>query len=231
MIQRSGTTLPTRARYWVIVFAVTLSFITYIDRVCISQAAPNITHDLGLSKVQMGYAFSAFALAYALFEIPGGWLGDVIGARKVLMRIVIWWSFFTAATGWAWNLASLWVTRFLFGAGEAGCFPNLTKAFTTWLPQDERVKAQGIMWMSARWGGAITPYLVFQVFKLMSWRSAFALFGALGVVWAIFFYRWFRDDPREHKSVNTAELDLLKGTENLSGGHTAVPWKKLVTSR
>src|SRR5436309_2667527 len=143
---------PTHARYWVIVFAVTLAVITYIDRVCISQAAPAISKDLGLTPSQMAWVFSAFAWAYALFEIPGGWLGDRIGARKVLMRIVVWWSFFTAATGWAWNVASLVVTRALFGAGEAGCFPNLTKAFTSWLPGDERVRAQGIMWMSARWG-------------------------------------------------------------------------------
>ena len=105
-------------------FAATLAIITYIDRVCISQAASDIQRDLGLTKVQMGWAFAAFAWAYALFEIPGGWLGDKIGPRKVLMRVVVWWSFFTAATGWAWNLASLLVTRFLFGAGEAGCFPE-----------------------------------------------------------------------------------------------------------
>jgi len=141
---------PTRVRYWVIVFAVTLAVVTYIDRVCISLAAPFITADLKLTEVQMGYAFSAFAWAYALFEIPGGFLGDWMGARRVLLRIVLWWSFFTAATGWAWNFAALCVTRFLFGAGEAGCFPNLTKTFTTWLPHHERVRAQAIMWLSAR---------------------------------------------------------------------------------
>ena len=151
---------PTGARHWVIVFAITLSVITYIDRVCISQAAPLMRRDLGLSAMQMGAVFSAFAWAYAMFEVPGGWLGDWLGPRRVLMRIVIWWSFFTAATGWVWNYVSLWVTRFLFGAGEAGCFPNLTKAFTTWLPQHERVRAQGIMWMSARWGGAFTLSLI-----------------------------------------------------------------------
>src|SRR5687768_13187752 len=94
---------PTSTRSWVIVFAVTLSVITYIDRVCISQAAPAMMRDLSLTPVQMGYAFSAFAWAYALFEIPGGWLGDRFGVRKVLMRVVIWWSVFTAATGWVWN--------------------------------------------------------------------------------------------------------------------------------
>src|SRR5262245_51294901 len=132
---------PTRARNGVIIFAITLAIITYIDRVCISQAAPSMRRDLGLSAVEMGWAFAAFTWAYALFEIPGGWLGDRLGARKVLMRIVIWWSFFTAATAWVWNLPSLIVTRALFGAGEAGCFPNLTKSFSTWLPMRERVRA------------------------------------------------------------------------------------------
>jgi len=222
---------PTQVRYWVIVFAVTLAIITYIDRVCISQAAPSITRDLGLSTVQMGYAFSAFGWAYALFEIPGGFLGDWLGPRKVLMRIVLWWSFFTAATGWAWNFASLAVTRALFGAGEAGCFPNITKAFTTWLPQEERVRAQGITWMSARWGGAFTPYLVYQTFQLMSWQHAFELFGALGVGWAIFFYRWYRDNPRDNPRVNAAELRLMRGSDELAGGHGDVPWAKLIRSR
>lgn len=221
---------PTRVRYWVVVFAVTLAVITYIDRVCISQAAPLITRDLGLSPVQMGYVFSAFAWAYALFEIPGGFLGDWIGPRKVLMRIVIWWSFFTAATGWAWNFFSLLVTRFLFGAGEAGCFPNLTKAFTTWLPQDERVRAQGIMWLSARWGGAFTPFLVVMVFQLLDWRRAFELFGAIGLVWAVAFFLWFRDNPRDNKKLNAAELELLKETEDLGAGHARVPWARFARS-
>lgn len=221
----------TRARYWVIVFAITLSILAYIDRVCISMAAPNMMHDLGLSKVQMGYVFSAFALAYALFEIPGGWMGDAWGPKRVLIRIVLWWSFFTAATGWVWNMVSLWLVRFLFGAGEAGCFPNLTKAFTTWLPHHERVRAQGIMWTFARWGGAFTPPLVILVFDYTSWRQAFGLFGLLGLVWCIFFLRWFKDNPRDHKSVNGAELALLAGAEEMAAGHGDVPWKKLVSSR
>mgnify|MGYP000297782015 CR=1 FL=1 len=222
---------PTRARYWVIVFAVTLAILAYIDRVCISQAAPLISHDLGLTKTQMGSIFSAFALAYALFEIPGGWLGDWMGPRRVLLRIVAWWSVFTALTGYMWNFASLWVTRFLFGAGEAGCFPNLTKAFTTWLPQHERVRAQGIMWMFARWGGAFTPPLVVLTMQHMSWRWAFVLYGAIGFVWAAFFYSWFRDNPRHHKSVNAAELALLEGADEMASGHGDVPWGKLIRSR
>lgn len=229
---------PTHTRYWVIVFAVTLAVLSYIDRVCISQAAPVISRDLGLDKEQMGWVFSAFGIAYALFEIPGGWMGDWMGPRRVLMRIVIWWSFFTAATGWAWNFTSMLVTRALFGAGEAGCFPNLTKAFSAWLPRSERTRAQGIMWMFARWGGAFTPPLVVATFALMArlgapspWRWAFVAFGALGTIWAVLFYMWYRDNPRDKKSVNAGELALLAENQALAETHGDVPWKKLITSR
>jgi len=222
---------PSGTRHWILGFATALAVITYIDRVCISQAAPDIQRALHLTKVEMGWAFAAFAWAYALFEIPGGWLGDKIGPRKVLMRVVVWWSIFTAATGWAWNLTSLLVTRFLFGAGEAGCFPNLAKMFTNWLPRRERSRAVGVMWLSARWGGAFTPLLVVWVFSLMSWRHAFALFGAIGIVWAFFFYRWFRDNPRDHKGVNAAELALLEETQINSAGHANVPWAKMLRTR
>ena len=221
---------PTRARYWVIVFAVTLAVIQYIDRVCIAKAAPLVTHDLGLSKAQMGWVFSAFTLAYALFEIPTGYWGDRTGPRLILLRVVLWWSFFTAATGWAFNWVSLVVVRFLFGAGEAGCFPNLTKAFAHWLPVSERLRTQAIMWMSARWGGAITPTLVFLVLSVVNWRVAFLLFGLLGVIWAVVFARWFRDNPREHPSVNAAEADLLPAAAEPSA-HFAVPWGQLLRSR
>jgi ACS family glucarate transporter-like MFS transporter len=214
----------------VVVFAVTLAVVTYIDRVCISIAAPFIRADLHLSAVRMGYVFAAFGWAYALFEIPGGFLGDWMGARRVLLRIVVWWSLFTAATGWAWNFASLAVTRFLFGAGEAGCFPNLTKTFTTWLPHHERVRAQGIMWLSARWGGAFTPPLVYLVINLTSWRHAFELFGCIGVVWAVFFYAWYRDHPRDNRRLNHAERLLLLPNEALAAGHAHVPWRKFVAS-
>jgi MFS family permease len=227
----AATAAPTHARYGVVAFAVTLAVIQYIDRVCISQSAPLISADLQLSPQQMGYVFSAFTLAYALFEIPCGYLGDRIGPRKVLLRIVLWWSFFTAATGWARSWLTLVATRFLFGAGEAGCFPNLTKAFNRWLPLSERTRAQGVMWMSARWGGAATPLLVFVCLQYMPWRAAFTVFGLLGIVWAILFFAWYRDNPREHKSVNAAEAALLPAEPAHAGGHVHVPWRKLWRSR
>lgn len=220
---------PTMVRYKVVYFAIALVIITYIDRVCISNFAPYISKDLGLSKSDMGWVLSAFALSYALFEIPTGWMGDMHGPRKTLLRIVVWWSFFTAATGWAWNWLSLVVTRFLFGIGEAGAFPNLTKAFTLWLPTQERVRAQGIMWMAARWGGAFTGILVLWVMQYMTWRQAFGLFGALGIVWAVIFYAWYRDHPKDHPSVNKAELEHIGDTHAVTGDHK-VPWARFASS-
>ena len=232
MIEQSRqavSAVPTRARYTTTLFAMALAVVMYVDRVAISQAAPLISADLGLSKIQMGWALSAFAWAYAVFEVPGGWLGDRIGPRRVLTRIVLWWSFFTAATGWVWNATSLVVTRALFGAGEAGCFPNLTRVLTTWLPVGERERAQGFLWFAARWSGAFTPILVALVLDYVTWRRAFELFGLLGVVWAIIFYRWYRDDPRGHPSVNAAEAALLPAATTAVGA--SIPWRRMATNR
>jgi len=178
----------------------------------------------------MSYIFSAFALAYALFEIPGGFMGDWLGPRRVLMRIVVWWSIFMIGIGRAWNFLSLLIMQLMFGAGEAGCYPNLTKAFTTWLPHDERVRAQGIMWMFSRWGGAVTPAVVVFLLQFMSWRWVFTLFGLIGVVWALLFYRWYRDDPHDKPGLNAAELKLLAEAKKTASGHGDVPWGKLVRS-
>jgi len=223
--------IPTRVRYGVVFFAVTLAIITYVDRICITKTAGDIQRDLGLTRGQMSWVFTIFAWTYGLFEIPWGWLGDRSGARKVLMRVVVCWSFFTAATGWTWNLASLLVTRALFGMGEAGAFPNLTKTFTTWLPAHERVRAQGILWLAARWGGAFTPFLVILILNFFSWRRTFEIFGALGIVWAYFFYRWYRDDPRTHPGVNDAERALIPKASETSASHGPAPWGRLMASR
>ncbi|MFN0106085.1 MAG: MFS transporter [Bryobacteraceae bacterium] len=222
---------PTHARYMVIFFAITLAILAYIDRVAISQAAKRIQTDLGLNDQEIGWVFSAFGIAYALFEIPGGWLGDLWGPKKVLIRIVVCWSLFTALTGAAMGFMSMVLIRFAFGAGEAGCFPNLTKAFSVWLPLEERTKAQGVMWTFARWGGAFTPPLVILAFTYMDWRWAFVAFGLLGVFWCAAFAWWFKDNPKDHPSVNAAEMELLKDVAHLGGGHGDVPWKKLVASR
>jgi ACS family glucarate transporter-like MFS transporter len=231
MAAPSPSPQPTHARYRAVAFGVALSFITYIDRVAISQAAPVISKELRLTTIQMGYVFSAFGSTYALLEIPSGWLCDRIGPRKVLTRIVLWWSFFTAATGWVWNLSSLVVTRLLFGAGEAGCFPSLAKSFRTWLPPSERAMAEGIKATAARWGAAFTPYLIVWLLGYVSWRQAFSVFGVVGVVWAAAFYWWYRDDPVEGRGVNQAELALLAPWKQERHIVAGAPWRKFLRSR
>jgi MFS family permease len=155
-------------------------------------------------------------------------MGDKFGTRKTLVRVVLWWSFFTAATGWMWDKASMFVCRFLFGAGEAGCFPNLTRAFSSWLRPEEKVRAQAILWMCARLGGAGTPLLVTIVLRQMSWKYAFVAFGSLGVVWAVFFWRWFRDEPKDHPEVNQAERALLANNPP-PARHDPVPWGRFLS--
>lgn len=231
MTPRVAAGNPSHARYWVIVFAVLLAVLSYIDRVAMSQTAPYIMKDLGLTKQQMGAIFGAFGLAYALFEIPGGWMGDWLGPRKVLMRIVLWWSTFTALMGWMWTFTAFWICQFFFGAGEAGGFPNITKMFSVWLPQRERVRAQGILWTAARWAGAFTAPLVIYTLTFVNWHWAFVIFGLPGFIWAICFFSWFRDNPRDHPSVNAAELALLGDAPKSATGHGNVPWIKLVRSR
>jgi len=221
---------PTRARHVAIWFFVALALITYLDRVAIGQAAPFMTRDLGLTPIQMGWVLSIFGYAYAVFEIPGGWLADRIGPRKVLMRIVLWWSFFTAATGWAWSASSLIVARGLFGAGEAGAFPSMTRAMTSWLPGKERERAQALVWTATRLSGAFTPLLVVWLITTLSWPRTFEILGVVGVVWAVFFYRWFRDDPASHPSVNAAEAALLPPASATAVAHSGVPWRRLLSA-
>jgi ACS family glucarate transporter-like MFS transporter len=218
------TSPPSKARYVVIAFAMALAVITYVDRVAISQAVVPISKELQLTPIQMGWALAAFGWAYAVFEIPGGWLADRIGPRRVLMRIVIWWSIFTAATGWAWNAASLIAIRGLFGAGEAGAFPNLTRVFTTWLPVRERERAQAWLWLATRISAAFTPLLVVMLIEKVGWRRTFEVFGVLGVIWAAAFYWWYRDTPAEHPSVNQAELAMLPPQRETGVAHSGVPW-------
>jgi len=227
----AGTTTPapSRTRHIVVFYAMLLSALTFLDRAAIGQAAPLITRDLGLTSVEMGYVFAAFGLAYALFEIPAGIFCDRAGPRKVLTRIVIWWSLFTIGTGWSWNLASLWTTRFLFGAGEAGCYPSLARVFRTWLPMRERPIAEGLKAASARLGAAVAPYLVVTLLPFVSWRGVFFIFGSLGFIWAAAFYIWFRDQPSKHPSINAAELSLLPEPEE-DRSHASAPWGRYLVS-
>ena len=254
---------PTRVRYGVLAFAATLSMITYLDRVCMGSAAPHMVKALGLNSVaDLRGALTAFVLAYSLFEVPSGWLGDVFGPRAVLIRIVLWWSAFTALTGLvgmpigpvAFGLTTLTVIRFLFGAGEAGSYPNITRALHNWFPLTQRGLAQGTVWMAGRLMGGLTP-LIWAVLvegvhwpsdwrdpnsaattllePLLQWRHTFWLFGLVGLAWCALFTLWFRNRPEENPAVNAAELGLIQAgrTDAAAAGHAHVPWLQILSSK
>ncbi len=244
---------PTRARYGVLGFACSLSLLTYLDRICIMRVQGDIKTDLDISDVQMGLVFSAFSLGYCLFEVPGGWMGDAWGSRRVIARIVIWWSIFTALTGCIWrfsyelplgglamlvldSLLLMLLVRFLFGCGEAGAYPNLARVVGAWFPYRERAQAQGAIWMSARLGGAVAAVVIGRLTVWLGWRQAFWVLGGVGILWALAFFRWFRDRPEDKPSCNQAERDLIRagphswGADEAGAGHRRPPWARLFQS-
>jgi MFS family permease len=222
---------PTHARYGALAFTLAMIAIAYLDRVCISTAAPSIQSELGLSDHEMSLVFSAFTLAYAIFEVPSGWLADRFGARIALSRIVLWWSAMTAATGAAGGFGSLVAVRLLFGIGEAGSFPSSARIFARWLPVRLHGRLFGVLLAAAALGGAVTQPIVVALLGRLGWRGSFAVFGAVGVVWTVAFWRWFRDDPHEHAGVNAAELELLASGGALREPHAPVPWAALLRNR
>ena len=200
----------SRVRARVLVFAFLLAVVTYLDRICIAAAAPYIMADLRLSVLQMSVVFSAFTLSYSLFEIPSGWLADVVGPRRVLTRIVLWWSAFTTATAAGRGFQSLVAIRFLFGAGEAGAFPNVARAFAAWFPTSERGRANGVLFFGSRVGGMLAAPVALLIVSRWGWRTSFVLFGATGVVWAVAWFAWYRDRPEQHPAVNAEELAWIR---------------------
>ncbi len=222
---------PSRARHVVLVLALTATAISYLDRICISMAAPFVQQELGLNDAQMGMVFSAFTLAYALFEVPAGWLADRFGPRWMLTRVVVWWSLFTALTGVVGGLASLLVVRFLFGAGEAGVFPGISRVFWRWLPETMRARAFGLAIMTGVIGGAATQKLTATLLGTLQWhwRTVFWVYALPGLIWAAVWFWWFRDDPHQHRSVNQVEL-ARTGTLP-PGARRPVPWNRLVRNR
>jgi ACS family glucarate transporter-like MFS transporter len=220
---------PTRARYSVLTFTLVLTAVAYLDRVCISTAAPAMKADLGLTDTQMGYVFSAFTFAYALMEVPSGWLADRFGPRLMLTRIVIWWSVMTAATGWAAGFVSLFAIRALFGVGEAGCFPSMARVYSRWLPASEHGRAFGLAVMTGAFGGAATQPLVVWMLERIHWRHTFPIFGLVGLAWAMAWFWWFRNDPHHHAAVNEAELRAIGCAPPTP--HARVPWASLFKSR
>lgn len=189
-----------------------LSVLLYIDRVCISVAKEPIAGALNLSDTQIGWVLSIFALGYALAQTPSGILNDRFGPRIILTAVVSFWSFFTAMTGFAWNYISLLITRFVFGVGEAGAFPGIARATFSWIPIKERGIVTGINFSGSRLGAAFALPVVAWMIESLGWRMSFLVLGAVGFIWALIWYWWFRDDPEQHKRISEKEKQYILET-------------------
>lgn len=219
-----------KTRNIVLTLLVLLSVITFLDRLAIAAAGPRMQEDLGLGPEQWGWVLGAFVLAYGAFEIPTGAMGDRLGQRKIITRIVVWWSGFTALTGAVSGFYPLVLVRFLFGAGEAGAYPNMAGCVARWFPRGERARAQGFIWAGSRAGGALAPLVVVPLQAYFGWRAAFVILGAIGIVWAAVWWPWYRDRPSQKAGISSAELAEI-GELPEPAGHAGVPWARLFRSR
>jgi sugar phosphate permease len=231
MASQVSQSAPTRVRYVVLLLTVGAYLITYLDRTLLSAAAPSIQKEFGFSLQTLGWVLASYQFAYALFQIPGGWLGDKFGPRIALTCVVVWWSAFTAFTTLTWSVASLAVVLFLFGIGEAGAFPIATRSLSCWILPSERGLAQGSTHAGSRFGGAVTPVFAAFLIGHYGWRFPFLVFAIPGLIWAAIWFWYYRDVPAEHKGVNKAERELIEsalGTAQRSARQ--IPWRAILSS-
>lgn len=217
-------------RHKVLGLLAVLSVLTFLDRLAIAVAGPGIQAELHIPPQDWGWILSAYVLAYGVFEMPSGALGDRRGQRGELTRIVTWWSVFTALTGWCsgfWQLVSV---RFLFGMGAAGAYPNSAGVIARWFPSGERARAQGTVWAASRLGGVLAPLLIVPLEQWFGWRTVFWVLGILGFVWAVIWYSRFRNFPQELPSVSAEELREI-GESGSAHSKVAIPWRRLLRSR
>lgn len=208
---------------------VALAVITFLDRISISVAGPRIQEELHITPERWGWILGAFVLAYGLFEIPTGALGDRSGQRNVLTRIVLWWSGFTALTGAATGFRGLLLIRFLFGAGEAGAYPNAAGVIARWFPLREHARSQGFIWAASRFGGALSPLLVVPLQAALGWRAAFWILGAVGAMWAVVWSLWYHDKPEDQPGITEEELAEAPAAGAVKR-HASLPWRVLAAS-
>lgn len=221
-----------KGRYIFVLGTFLLTLLLYVDRICISVAKDPISISLGLTKEQMGWVLSAFALGYALFQTPGGMLADKLGARKVLSVIIIIWSIFTGFTAQAWNYVSMLVIRFLFGAGEAGAFPAVNRAVVSWIPMKERGTVTGINFSGSRLGAAFALPALSVLITNWGWQNTFYLLGGIGVLFSLLWYLLFRDRPEEHSLLSAKEIEyIIANRQVVTTGKTKLPLRKIFAQR
>lgn len=224
------TLIPMR---FVLVFCTFLmTVLLFIDRASISAGKNNICSDLGLGMTQFGWIMAAFTLGYALFQTPTGKLADKYGPRRVISGVVIIWSILTSITGAAWNYLSMLIIRFLFGAGEAGAYPALSKVVYQWFPIKERGVVQGINFSGSRIGAAFAMPLVAWMITGIGWRFTFVVFGCFGLLYGVIWYLLFRDKPENARYIGTKEVDYIKNNrqQELSGARKTIKFISLLES-
>jgi MFS family permease len=199
--------------------------ILFVDRVNMATAAPLIKTDLGLSNTQLGLAFSAFAIPYALFQLIGGWIGDKFGPRLTLSACCAMVGLSTILTGAAGGFASLFAVRLALGFAQGAAFPTATRAMSTWIPVRDWGFAQGIAHSFGRIGNAATPPLMAALLLFVSWRRSFVILGLASLLWLLGWAWYFRNDPREHPGITEADLAALPKASNR--GRPAIPWLRL----
>jgi len=234
---------PTHVRYLVLAIACALAVLTYIQRQGFVAGTPYIQRDLRLDDVQMGLLLAGWLVAYGIFQVPGGLLGDRLGSRHLLTILVLGWSFVLASVALIALLPAdewlafplLFVLRFLFGSFQAGGFPALARVVADWVPSARRGFAQGLIWTCSRLGGAVAPLLGLWLFEVYSgWAIPFVIVAALGVLWCAAFWPWFRNRPSEMSAVNAAELAViapLRPQTERPSPPLSIPWTRFLASR
>ncbi len=229
---------------WRIVGLIFLVYVLmFVDRINISIAAKHIIPEYGLTDLEFGSIFSAFVLGYALAQIPGGWLGDRFGPRRVMTWAIVWWSTFTAITALAGDLAAMLpfgvvasfaIVRALIGLGEAAAPPSGNRMIANWAAAQERGLATGVTLSGSALGAALTPPLIVWVMVTWGWREAFYVSGAAGVLVALIWYRLTADTPAEHPAVSREERAYIAGDEvpeESTAARRATPWRRLFARR
>ena len=232
---------PTVVRYQVLAVACSLAILTYVQRQGFIAATPYIKQDLGLHDEQMGYFLAVWLVAYGIFQVPGGVIGDRIGSRHLITLLVLGWSLtlllvaltvFLPTGGWLVFVVLL-ALRFVFGGFQAGVFPGLSRVVADWMPAPQRGFAQGSIWTFSRLGGAVAPLVIVWVINQVfdGWSIAMTFTASLGIVWSAFFWWWFRNRPEEMQHLNDAERDLIRSHRPAAPEKAgAVPWSRMLAS-
>ena len=205
---------PTHTRYVVLCALCCAAAIAYLSRSILGPAANSIKQDLDLSNEEIGFVMGSFFYTYGLMQIPGGWLNDRLGTRRVLPLLAVVWALATATLGLAFGFYSLLLGYLLIGLAQGGLFPGSVLTFSHWLPPSRRGIAGGSLTSCMSLGGAIAAFLVARLLEPVGWRGICYLFGVPGALWAAWFFIWFRNKPREHASANEAEVALIEVTDH-----------------